>query len=85
LPPQAATERFLDVATLSAAERNPGLVTKVKNVLAYHSHNALNGIEPIRVGVGAGHQTRDNPKSVADYQPVVCTGGLLDRRPSVKT
>uniref|UniRef100_A0A061RNI4 Digalactosyldiacylglycerol synthase n=1 Tax=Tetraselmis sp. GSL018 TaxID=582737 RepID=A0A061RNI4_9CHLO len=78
---EAATERFLDIASLSVQERNPGLLNRAMDSIAYMSHNTLTGLEPVRVTAGAGVGTRDNPECVTGYSPSSgCAGGLFDRR-----
>lgn len=78
---QAATERFLDATELTEAELNPGPLAQALDGAAWLAHNTLTGIEPLRAAAGAGTNTRDNPPSVADYQPAVSdVGGLFDDR-----
>lgn len=80
---EAATERFLDVTELSARELRPGPVASAVDTLSWVAHNSLVGLEPVRMLVGAGPNTRDNPQRLTDYQPAeVETGGLFDRRRS---
>mmetsp|Transcript_38835 Transcript_38835/g.97568 ORF Transcript_38835/g.97568 Transcript_38835/m.97568 type:complete len:899 (-) Transcript_38835:276-2972(-) len=78
---EAATERFLDIASLSAQERHPGIVGSALDALAYHTHNAFSGFEPMRVTAGAHPGTRDNPETVTSFVPAEAhSGGLLDRK-----
>lgn len=79
---EAATERFLDIASLSPAERDPGPLGKAVDSLAYFTHNAFSGFEPLRVTAGAHPGTRDNPETVTSYVPSPApSGGLFDRKP----
>lgn len=73
-----ATERFLDAAELTKADR-PGPVQSAMDNIFWVAHHALSGMEPVRAVSGAGVNTRDNPQRVVDYQPAAHVGGFFDR------
>jgi digalactosyldiacylglycerol synthase len=78
---EAATERFLDVTELSAAELRPPPLEAAADAAAWAVHNALTGNEAVRAAVGAGARTRDNPPSLAALSPADHdVGGLFDDR-----
>eukprot|EP00887_Chlorella_sp_A99_P006969 scaffold2.g6969.t1 len=82
---EAATERFLDVSELSHRDLRPRPVAAVVDNLAWAAHNALVGLEPIRLATGAGANTRDNPQRITDYEPSASdVGGLFDNRSRAK-
>lgn len=76
----AATERFLDAAVLAPAER-AGPLERALDSAAWRAHNALTGIEALRVNAGAGANTRDTPQRVTDFVASSAdVGGWLDDR-----
>lgn len=63
-----ATERFLDVAALSPRQRPQGLEAALDSA-CWATHNTLTGMEVLRVGAGAGANTRDAPEDMVAYEP----------------
>lgn len=79
---EAATERFLDVAQV---KRNPAPVEALLDNVLYHAHNALTGIEFLRIAVGAGAKTKMAPPRITDYQPSESdVGGFFDDKKRAK-
>lgn len=69
-----ATERFLDVAALEARRRPQGLEALL-DTACWATHNTLTGVEPLRVGAGAGAHTRDAPEDIVSYEPETANAG----------
>ncbi len=63
-----ATERFLDVAALTPGQRPQGLEAAIDSA-CWATHNTLTGVEVLRVGAGAGANTRDTPEDMLAYEP----------------
>lgn len=75
-----ATQRFLDVAELGPADRQHPLETAMDKA-AWAVVNGLTGTETLRVALGAGANTRDNPTGPLEhFQPtdMAGLGGLWD-------
>lgn len=64
-----ATERFLDATELTGKERPHGVQAMVDNVF-WAAHNALTGVEGVRLAIGAPPDTRDAPARAVDYLPM---------------
>lgn len=64
-----ATERFLDATELTKSERPKGMQAFVDDMF-WKAHNALTGVEAVRVAVGAPPDTRDAPERPVDYMPL---------------
>lgn len=75
---EAATERFLNATELTEKDLKPHPITAAVDNIAWATHNALAGVEPIRAVAGAGSNTKHNPARVVDYQPCENVGGLFD-------
>lgn len=75
-----ATQRFLEVAELGPADRQGPLTTAVDKA-AWSVFNGLTGAEPLRIALGAGANTRDNPTvPLEQFEPtdMAGMGGLFD-------
>mmetsp|Transcript_8747 Transcript_8747/g.18658 ORF Transcript_8747/g.18658 Transcript_8747/m.18658 type:complete len:829 (+) Transcript_8747:101-2587(+) len=73
---EAATERFLETADIT--KKAQPLEMLFDNVL-HAAHNAMTGVEFLRVASGAGSNTRDAPARITDYVPSDSdVGGFFD-------
>lgn len=81
---EAATERFLDVADARPHRKSAALEAALDSLL-YAAHNAMTGVEFLRVALGAGSNTRDMPPRITDYHPSAeDVGGFFDNAARVK-
>lgn len=79
---EAATERFLDVAHV---KRSPAPIETLFDNALHFAHNAMTGIEFLRIAAGAGSKTKNAPVRITDYQPSDSdVGGLFDDKNRAK-
>lgn len=80
-----ATDRFMDAVAIAPSQR-VGWAERALDNVAAAAHNAVTGVEALRINAGAGANTLATPQRVTDYCPCADdVGGLFDNRTRAST